>query len=184
MKSRLFATIIVVVVLVLALPAVASASQKSASLEDVYWLDGKGWVAIFSVEGDWTNADLHGNQAIVGDVYYDMDCATRDDDKVVCVIGGLGAQAGRAVAFQFGGIVYRWQVPAGTADVLECANGMEMLFLKYVMDDGSHIKGSIIAPADLSTVGQKRHQLHLFVESIAQEPVEHERLVWVHCLHP
>lgn len=184
MKSRLFATIIVVVVLVLAMPAVASASQKSASLEDVYWLDGKGWVALFSVEGDWTNADLHGNQAIVGDVYYDMDCATRDDDKVVCVIGGLGAQAGRAVAFQFGGVVYRWQVPAGTADVLECANGIEMVMLKYIMADGSHWKAVGSEPADLTTIGHKRRELHLIVESFAQMPIEHERLVWVHCLQP
>ena len=184
MKSRFWVSLIVVVVLVLALPAAASASQKSASLENVYWLDGKGWVALFSVEGEWSNADLHGNQAIVGDVYYDMDCAIRDDDKVACVIGGLGAQAFRPVAFQFGGVLYRWQVPAGTADTLECMNGLEMLFLKYVMEDGSHMKGSIIAPADWSTVGQKRRELHWFVESMALMPIEHERLIWVHCYKP
>ena len=181
MKKQLIRAVVIVLLLALALPAVASASQKSASLQDVYWLEGKGWVALFAVEGDWSNADLQGNQALVGDVYYDMDCAMRDDGKVACVVGGLGAQASRPAWYLFGGVMHQWSVPAALPEgSLECGKGSEMLAMKYRLEDGTKVRAYQTAPWDMYTIWEKRQMLHELVLGFG--PIAHETLMGVECM--
>ena len=181
MNKLLVRALCIVMLLALALPAAASASQKSASLQDVYWLEGKGWVALFAVEGVWTDADLHGNQALVGDVYYEMDCAKREDGKVACVVGGLGAQTGRPAWFLFGGVMHQGQVPGALPEgSLECNKGMEVLFMKYRIEDGTRVRAIQVSPWDMFTIWEKRQMLHEMVLGFG--PIVRQTLMGVECL--
>jgi len=96
MKRKMF-SVFFILSLVMTLFSTA-ATKRGISFESIYQVPGKGYVAIFSVRGEWTDDELWGFVVLPHNRQINMDCNFRDDGKVSCVIaGGIGQYAGRMV---------------------------------------------------------------------------------------
>jgi len=62
--------------------------QRGASFESIRYVPNKGYVALFSVQGNWSQDELWGFVVLPRNQQINMDCNFRDDGKVACVIAG------------------------------------------------------------------------------------------------
>lgn len=75
-----------------------AAVKRGISFESIYQVPGKGYVAIFNLQGEWRDDELWGFVVLPHNRQIDMDCHFRDDGKVSCNIAdGISKYATRMV---------------------------------------------------------------------------------------
>lgn len=96
MKRKMF-SVIFILSLVMTLFSTAAATRR-ISFNSIYQVQGKGYVAVFDIKGEWRQDELWGFVSLPRNRQIDMDCNFRDDGKVSCVIAdGISQYASRSV---------------------------------------------------------------------------------------
>ena len=83
--KRSFLTLLIVLVLAFTtFLSTAYAVGKTAALLEFSFQESKGWVAVFSITGNWTEADLKGASITVDSKSLPLYCNFREDGRVAC----------------------------------------------------------------------------------------------------
>lgn len=111
MKNR-FSNVLVILSLLLALVSVAAAPKASgtATLIGAGYVEGKGVVFTFHIDGKFSESDLKGSVTFQGGGNYGLDCVKVDSETVKCTASK--AVAGHDVIVTWGGSTF-WTHVAG-----------------------------------------------------------------------
>lgn len=114
MKHR-FSVVLIILSLLLALVSVAAAPKTSgtATLIGAGYVEGKGVVFTFHIDGKFSKSDLKGNVHVEDGGNYGLDCVTVDSETVKCT--APKAVAGHNVTVTWGGSTF-WTFVAGIPD--------------------------------------------------------------------
>lgn len=111
MKRKTF-VLIIVLSLVMMLFSTA-ANKRGISFSSIRHVPGKGYVALFNLQGDWRQDELWGFVSLPRNRQVSMDCNFRDDGKASCVIAeGISQYEGRPVKLVVYGYPFLVTMPA------------------------------------------------------------------------
>ena len=109
---RIVSIVIVVLVAFFAVAPVAAKGPRSITLINVAFMQGKGYVFKFNVNGDFRAKELQGAIYLSGH-RYNLDCHSTDSGDLNCVAdGGLRQFAGRVVQVVVAGFSFNAVLPS------------------------------------------------------------------------
>lgn len=112
--------------------AAAPAATKSLTLDDVRFIDGKGYVFLFSYTGNFKQSELYGFVNI-GNDGFDLACKLRDDGKISCVAIQLSpSYAGREAVVHLAGFVFYAIIPGLPCNSIDFTLSVYDKFVGYI----------------------------------------------------
>lgn len=167
---------------------VLAAAEKTASLDGLSFVPGKGWAVVFSITGKWRQGDLRGNTMSVGGKSIDLYCNFRDAGHISCTMESLALYIGQNATIYFGGQTFSDIVPArhdnGTG-FAECpSDGYESVSIKAYDVEQNEYAGGISYPADMFTIQQAAEQWVSYVESAFSIDIVSYQITGVTCAPP
>ena len=127
MKKKFLALLIVLALTIAMVPSTAYAASKTATLDSFNFVEGKGWVAVFSLTGSWTEADLKDAFITVDGNVFPLYCNFRDDGRVACTGPSLVPYIGMLAYLTLGGQGTSATVPSTPTPYLfpyQCPKGV------------------------------------------------------------
>lgn len=177
MRNRFVLTVLMVVALLASTFTTAFAAGKTATLDEFVFIEGKGWVAIFSTEGTWKAPDLKDATINVDGKNFPLYCNFRDDGRIGCTASNLDAFVGMQALFFLDGQGYAGIVPPRQVHspfLGECFEGqMETLKVIFWHDDDWRI-GFIMYEAGAFSVHEAFQLLIGFVKGIHPDASDFE----------
>jgi hypothetical protein len=127
LKKKFLALLIVLAITIAMVPSTAYAASKTATLDSFIFVEGKGWVAVFIVSENWTEADLKDAFITVDGKIFPLYCNFRDDGRVACSGPSLLPYIGKLAYLTLGGQGFSATVPSTPTPYLfpyQCAHGV------------------------------------------------------------
>lgn len=155
MIKKFLALLIVLVLAFTTFLSTAYAVGKTAALLEFSFQESKGWVAVFSITGNWTEADLKGASITVDGKSLPLYCNFREDGRVACTTPSLLPYTGQLAYLYLGGQGFSTTVPAKSAPTIfpyRCAKGEGFMIDITVFDHGIPGHGFAGSSSGLYTV--------------------------------